>query len=66
MIKGLRLAFGEELRGFGRGCRVQELFRNTGIYTCKKSKINKITPKKIPKNQTIIKRKVLNLKEFRT
>ena len=49
MIKGQRLAFVEELRCFGRGRRVQELFRNAGIYTHEKSQINKITPNKIQK-----------------
>ena len=48
MIKGLRLAFVEELRCFGR--RVREIFRNVGIYTCEQSQINKITPNKIQIN----------------
>ena len=44
MIKGLRLAFVEELRCFGR--RVREIFRNAGIYTFERSQINKTTPNK--------------------
>lgn len=49
MIKGLRLAFVEELRCFGRGRRIQELFGNAGTYMCEKSWINKTTPNKIQK-----------------
>ena len=36
MIKGLRLAFVEELRCFGRGRQVQEFFGDAKIYTCEK------------------------------
>ena len=64
MIKGLRLAFVEVLRCFGR--RVQEFFRNAGIYTSEQSQINKTTPNKIPKNYQInTKSKTRNLEEFR-
>ena len=45
MIKGLRLAFVEGFSCFGR--RVQEFFRNAGIYTSEQSQINKTTPNKI-------------------
>lgn len=40
MIKSLRLAFVEELGFFGRGRRVQGLFREAVIYTGEKSQIN--------------------------
>ena len=43
MIKGLRLAFAVELRVFDRGCWIQVLLREVGIYTLEKNQINKTT-----------------------
>ena len=43
MIKGLRLAFVEQWGVFGRGCWVQVLLLELGIYTNAKNQINKTT-----------------------
>lgn len=57
MIKGLRLAFDEELGFFGRGRRVQELFCEAGIYMCEKSQMNTTNSNKNQNYQTKTKRK---------
>ena len=58
MIKGLRLAFAEELKGFGRGRWIRVLFRETGIYTFEQSQIRQTTFKEGTKeNQTKAKKK---------